>query len=138
MLWQKTASAIKNAAEKSLCLEARTKRSVKDSPELRRLSQAQKELELRIENITNTGTQAGLKKERNRILHSIRRTALKEAELRLDEKAKEVEKLRDGARMFKAVQLMRRRGAVKPTVANNTGKIIVGWLVGIFYFTSPE
>ena len=102
-----------------------TKRGVKDSPELRRLSQAQKELKLRIENITNTGTRAGLKKERNRILHSIRRTALKEAELRLDEKAKEVEKLRDGARMFKAVQLMRRRGAVKPTVADNTGKIIV-------------
>ena len=94
-------------------------------PELRRLSQAQKELKFRIENITNTGTRTSLKKERNRILHSIRRTALKKAELRLDEKAKEVEKLRDGARMFKAVQLMRRRGAVKPTVAENTGKIIV-------------
>eukprot|EP00117_Sycon_ciliatum_P041698 scpid95248/ scgid30453/ len=66
-----------------------------------------------------------LKNQRNQISHQIRRTSLKEAEERLNDKVKEVERLKDGAPMFKAAQHKRRRNAVKPVFADKAGQFII-------------
>ena len=68
--------------------------------------------------------QKPLKTKRNQILHHIRRLCKDNAEQVLERKAKEVERLHDGAQMFKAVNLMKRRKHYQPLVQDDIGHFI--------------
>ena len=75
-------------------------------------------------NTENVQPRAKLKAERNRILHNIRRKARDLLEAELDKRAEEIEQYKDGAKIFYAVRLMKRKTYVRPTVMDATGKII--------------
>ena len=65
------------------------------------LTQSQKQLQIRIENTIDKARRQYLKAERNKVLHEIRRKALHAAESHLDDRAKEVEHLKNGAKCLR-------------------------------------
>ena len=93
-------------------------------PRNRNTVTAAKQLRLQLENTENVQRRPKLKAERNRILHNIRRKAQDLLEAELDKRAEEIEQYKDGAKLFNAVHLMKRKTYVRPTVTDATGKII--------------
>ena len=99
ILWNFTIAAVRNAAKTTIgTVQAGLKRH--HNPDIAILSQIQKQLRIHIENTRDEARRQCLKEERNQILHEIRRKALHAAESQLDERAKEVEHMKNGARMF--------------------------------------
>ena len=88
------------------------------------LSETQRKLRLQINNTRNPARKHELKQQRNRILHSQRRRARDNASVRLDHLASEVERLHDGAKMFRAVQEMTRKPASKLRIQDDSGRVI--------------
>ena len=78
-------------------------------PDLAQMSVKQRDLRLSINNTTDNQQCKQLKQQRNSVLHAMRKKALANASAILDEHAAEVEKLHDGAKMFRAVCLLCRR-----------------------------
>ena len=115
--------AITVAAEESI---GTTKRSNNHhgSHAMDELSNKQKELRLKIK-ATKIPTKRELyKKERNHILHEIRKLAINSTASRLDKIALEIEEAKNGAQMFKAVRLLTRSKPSAVIVQNVEGKII--------------
>ena len=88
------------------------------------LSETQRKLRLQINNTRNPARKQELKQQRNRILHAQRRRARDNASVRLDHLASEVERLHDGANMFRAVQEMTRKPASKLRIQDDSGRVI--------------
>ena len=88
------------------------------------LSETQRKLRLQINNTRNPARKQELKQQRNRILHAQRRRARDNASVRLDHLASEVERLHDGAKMFRAVQEMTRKPASKLRIQDDSGRVI--------------
>ena len=88
------------------------------------LSDTQRKLRLQINNTRNPARKQELKQQRNRILHAQRRRARDNASVRLDHLASEVERLHDGAKMFRAVQEMTRKPASKLRIQYDSGRVI--------------
>ena len=84
------------------------------------MSETQRKLRLRINNTRNPAR----KQQRNRILHAQRRSARGNASVRLDNQASEVERLHDGANMFRAVREMTRKPASKLRIQDDSGRVI--------------
>ena len=64
------------------------------------------------------------KTKRNHILYHIRRLCKDNAEQELECKAEEIERLHDGAQMFKAVNQMKKRKHCQPLVQDDAGHFI--------------
>ncbi len=79
----------------------------------------QRDLRLCINNTTDDQQRQQLKQQHNRVLHAMRRKALGNASAILDERAKEGEKVHDGAWMFRAVHLLCRRPHLQAVVHND-------------------
>ena len=92
--------------------------------ELFNMSKKQRNHRLSIQQASNPDTVRQLKHERNVLMHLVRSWSLQLAEEKLDQRAKEIEKLKDSAKMYKAAQLMRRRTATKPAVVDTLGRNI--------------
>ena len=93
-------------------------------PEMEQMSQNQRDLRMRIETTPPGETQQELKRKRNNILHTMRRRALANASARLDRHAAEVERLHDGAQMFRAVRLLYRKPYTPPVVHDKFGRTV--------------
>ena len=78
-------------------------------PDLAQISAKQRHLRLRINNTTDDQQRQQLKRQHNSVLHAMRRKALANASVILDERAAEAKRLHDRARMFRAVHLLCRR-----------------------------
>ena len=102
----------------------REKHQKYDDAELEALSKEQRQLRIQLTFVTDDKKRESLKPKRNRIQHKVRKLCLDRAEEELDLKAKEVEKLKNGAQMFKAVATMRRRPAVTTVVQDKHGKLV--------------
>ena len=88
------------------------------------MSETQRKLRLQINNTRNPARKQDLKQQRNRILHAQRRRARDNASVRLDHLASEVERLHDGAKMFRAVREMTRTPASKLRIQDDSGRVI--------------
>ena len=93
-------------------------------PEMAAMSAEQRKLKLWRQNTHDVNNKAVLKLQRNAILHAMRRKARSNTEERLDRMASEVERLHDGAKMFRAVREMTRRPATQLTFHDDAGRII--------------
>ena len=93
-------------------------------PEINRMSHEQKMLRLRIDNTQDAEISNALKQQRNRLQHAIRRKALENATTKLDQKIEEIERLHDGAKMFKSVRLPYRTQYRQPTIHDDQGRAI--------------
>lgn len=121
--WEFVKAGISSASRKVLPVMPKKNHRQHD-PQIAEMSLQQRDLRLRIANTIGDEKKQQLKRDRNQILHQIRKRALQVSEDRLNRQAEEVERLKDGAMMFKAVQLMKRSTAKKATVADDTGKRI--------------
>ena len=88
------------------------------------MSETQRNLRLQLNNTKNPARRQELKQQRNRILHAQRRSARDNASVRLDHLASEVERLHDGAKMFRAVREMARKPASKLKIQDDSGRVI--------------
>ena len=93
-------------------------------PEINRMSHEQKMLRLRIDNTQDAEISNALKQKRNRLQHAIRRKALENAKTKLDQTIEEIERLHDGANMFKSVRLLYRTQYRQPTIHDDQGRAI--------------
>lgn len=115
---------VKSVAEDVLGTAKRTVHKLPD-PEIEQLSREQRSLRITIANTTKPDIRVALTQKRNAIQHTIREKCRANAQAALEEKAAEIEKQKNGAQMFKAVQLMQRRQSKKPSVQDNDGHFIV-------------
>ena len=116
---------MKEAAESTIGLTALTgRRDTPHRPEMAAMSAEQRKLKLWRQNTRYVNNKAILKLQRNAILHAMRRKARSNTEERLDRMASEVERLHDGAKMFRAVREMTRRPATQLTLHDDAGRII--------------
>jgi len=104
--------------------EARVPRRRVYDPKIEQLSKQQRDMRLQWANTTDATKRAELKHQRNVLQHSIRKLCKDNEEKRLDSMAAEVERLKDGAKMFKAVSMMTRKRAQPPVVEDDQGHII--------------
>ena len=88
------------------------------------MSETQRNLRLQLNNTRNPARRQELKQQRNRILHAQRRSARDNESVRLDHLASEVERLHDGAKMFRAVREMTRKPASKLKIQDDSGRVI--------------
>ena len=65
-----------------------------------------------------------LKQKRNHLQHAIRRKSLENAITKLDQNIEEIERLHDGAKMFKSVRLLYRTPYRQPTINDDQGRTI--------------
>lgn len=115
---------MKDTASKVLGFSKPRKNRERNDPEIEKLSLEQRDLRLRIENTKEEAIKDLLKHQRNQVLHDIRRRSLQSAEKILEERAEEVERLKNGAQMYKAVQLMKRRSSRAPRVHDGEGRFV--------------
>ena len=122
--YEKIINTISTVASSAVGHEKKPQRRQPTDPEIVRLSKKQKELRLSWASTTNISKRADLKIQRNIIQHDIRRRCKESNERRLNSMAEEVERLKDGARMFKAVTVMTRKQAQKVVVEDSQGRIV--------------
>ena len=123
--WSSVENIVKEAAESTIGLTAPTgRRDTPHCPEMAAMSAEQRKLKLWRQNTRDANNKAILKLQRNAILHAMRRKARSNTEERLDRMASEVERLHDGAKMFRAVREMTRRPATQLTFHDDAGRII--------------
>ena len=104
---------------------ATTMRNTPHCSEMAEMSEKQRQLKLWQQNTRNATTREDIKRQRNTILHAMRRKSRDNAEARLYRLASEVERLHDGAKMFRAVREMTRKPVAKLTIHDNSGRTII-------------
>ena len=114
---------LKSAVETTIG-RTETRRNNPHCQEMAAMSETQRKLRLQIHNTRNSTRQQELKQQRNRILHAQRRWARENVSVILDHLASEVERLHDGAKMFRAVREMTRKPAGKLPIHDDTGRVI--------------
>ena len=109
--WDILKGTLKSAAETTI---GRTESRNKNPhfQDIAAMSETQRNLRLQLNNTRNPARRQELKQQHNRILHAQRRSARDNASVRLDHLASEVERLHDGAKMFRAVREMTRKPGV--------------------------
>ena len=123
--WSSVENIVKEAAESTIGLTAPTgRRDTSHCPEMAAMSAEQRKLKLWRQNTRDVNNKAILKLQRNAILHAMRRKSRSNTEERLDRMASEVERLHDGAKMFRAVREMTRRPSTQLTFHDDAGRII--------------
>ena len=117
--------ALKSAAESTIGKTvATTRRNTPHCSEMAEMSEKQRQLKLWQQNTRNATTREDIKRQRNQILHAMRRKSRDNAEARLDRLASEIERLHDGAKMFRADREMTRKPVAKLTIHDNSGRTI--------------
>ena len=121
--WDLLKGTLKSAAETTIGhTEPRQKNP--HCQDMAAMSETQHRLRLQINNTRNPARKQELKQQRNRILHVQRRRPRDNASGRLDHLASEVERLHDGAKMFRAVREMTRKPASKRRIQYDSGRVI--------------
>ena len=121
--WSQIKQALSSATESTIGRSV-PGRNTPQCQEMAALSEAQRQLRLRIQNTRDHNRRQNLKQQRNRILHALRRKARDNASNRLDHLASDVERLHDGAKMFRAVREMSRKPAGKVRIHDDAGRVI--------------
>ena len=103
--WANIRSAIKNSAKASVGTIVRNKQKRTPNDTISELSKRQKEIRLQIQNTDNRERKVELRKERNRVLHTIRKTELEERNKELVAKVENISNANSDHAMFNAVKL---------------------------------
>ena len=120
--WSATKKNIEEAARTTLGT-VKVNKSKFNCPFIEAASQKQKKLRLQINNTKSEEKKAKLKKERNKLQHEIKTQISKLEAQRLDEKAEQIEALKDGAQMFQAVRELTKTKQTNVVVKSNQDTI---------------
>ena len=122
--WTNIRSAIKNSAKASVGTIVRNKQKRTPNDTISELSKRQKDIRLQIQNTDNRERKVELKKERNRVLHTIRKIELEERNKELEAKVENISNANSDHAMFNAVKLLSQRQYENPSVEDTTGKLV--------------
>ena len=122
--WANIRSAIKNSAKASVGTIVRNKQKRTPNDTISELSKRQKDIRVQIQNTDNRERKVELKKERNRVLHTIRKTELEERNKELEAKVENLSNANSDHAMFNAVKLLNQRQYENPSVEDTTGKLV--------------
>jgi len=123
--WNTISKKVLDVAKDCLGVVQPQRRRQDFCPKIEKLSVRQKELRLAISNTSDVESATILKRERNAVLHDIRKLALANASAQLDQRATEINQLHDGAKMFRAVQLMKRKQHQPPVIHDELKRVVV-------------
>ena len=90
--------------------------------EIEQMSKDQKMLRIKISNCDNVDKAKQMKTKRNQIIHEIKRKLINLKEIDLDKKVKEINEMKDSSKMFKAVNMLKRKNFENPYVHDENGK----------------
>ena len=90
--------------------------------EIEQMSRKQKDLRIQISNCNNIDKAKEMKTERNQIMHRIKRKLIELKEKDLDNKVNEINEMKDSSKMFKAVNMLKRKKFENPYVHDEKGK----------------
>ena len=93
--------------------------------DITRMSHEQNMLRPRIDNTTDIESRNSLKQECNRLLYTIKRKALENASVKLDQIADVVERLHDCVKMSRPVRLLYSISYKQPTIHDDRGRTVV-------------
>ena len=122
--WANIRPAIKNSAKASVRTIVRDKQKRTSNDTISELSKRQKDIRLHIQNTDNRERKMEIKKERNRVLHTVRKTELEERNKELEAKVENISNANSDHAMFNAVKLLNQRQHENPSVEDTTGKLV--------------
>ena len=122
--WANIRSAIKNSAKAIVGTIVRNKPKRTPNDIISELSKRQKDSRLQIQNTENRERKVELKKGRNKVLHTIRKTELEERNKELEAKVENISNANSDHAMFNAVKLLNQRQYKNPSVDDTTGKLV--------------
>ena len=114
--------AITETAEEVLGYNTKHGKNRNHDNEIEKMSKQQNELRLQISNCKCVKTVRHLKTQRNKILHNISHQIKKNVERELDKKLHEINTIKNDARMFKAVNSLKRKKYENPYIHGTNGK----------------
>ena len=122
--WNQIRTSITSAAEEVLGFikQEKPRNNRQLDREIENLSKEQKELRIKIENCKNTEKRVVMKTRRNNIVHQIKRKLIISKEKYLDNKVEEINKLKDSAKTFKAINMLTRKKFENPFVEDEKGR----------------
>ena len=126
--WENAANQITAAAHEVVGIRISNKSNRPDNPEIRELSEKQKDLRLKIAACKNSEKRKELKSERNKIMHEIKSTIEIDKDIQLNQKVDEIAKAKDSTQMFKAVHELSRKKFENPFVYDKEGRKITNYI----------
>ena len=123
--WNRIQYILRSAAYTAVGTQERHQHNREPSKQISELSRKQKELRIKSQNTLDEANKAELKKERNKVLHDIRKKFIEERERErvIDIKISDIDTVQNDKAMFKAVKLLnldRKYEAIK--VEDESGK----------------
>ncbi|GFR64481.1 very-long-chain enoyl-CoA reductase [Elysia marginata] len=115
----------KKSGEVSVGTTAHSRHNRVPDPVISELSTKQRDLRLRRQNTQIEEKRSDLKKERNVILHQIRKQVNERRNKELEEKVESINNANDDHAMFKAVKLLNQKQYENPKVEDNSGKLVI-------------
>ncbi|GFR67754.1 very-long-chain enoyl-CoA reductase [Elysia marginata] len=116
---------MKESGEVSVGTTAHSRHNRVPDPVISELSTKQRDLRLRIQNTPIDEKRSDLKKERNVIIHQIRKQVNERRNKELEEKVESINNANDDHAMFKAVKLLNKKQYKNPKVEDNSGKLVI-------------
>ena len=123
--WYRIQDILRSAAHTTVGTQERHQQNREPSKQISELSRKQKELRIKSQNTSDEEKKAELKKERNKVLHDIRKKVIEEREREIEIKISDIDTAQNGTAMFKAVKLLnldRKYEAIK--VEDESGKVL--------------
>ena len=123
--WTNVQQAIKESAKASAGVNTCNKQKRTANDTISELSNRQKDLRLQIQNTDNEERKIKLRNERNRVLHTIRKTILEQRNEELEKKVQKINEANSDNAMFKAVKLLNQKHYENPSVEDSSGKLVI-------------
>ena len=120
--WSSISEAIINTAEEVIGRTPVHAYKAKHNDEIDNLSKQQKDIRMQINNAEDADQIRQLKCKRNELMHDIRRTVKRNTEAELDKRVQEINDIRDDAKMFKAVNALKRKKYENPFIHDEKGR----------------
>ena len=123
--WKDVSEIITHSAETTIGYVKKTKHhNITHDPEIEEMSKLQKEVRLLIDLSDDAKQIQELRNKRNILSHNIRKKQIENHEKQLDARVKEINKFKDSAKMFKAVNTLKRKPFENPYVVDDKEKRI--------------
>ncbi|GFR81527.1 serine/threonine kinase 33 [Elysia marginata] len=123
--WKNNQTAILKSAESSTGVRTHNKPNRTPNSVIQELSTKHKNIRIQIENCKCGQKRAILKRERNSVLHNIRKLVLKQRETELGRKADEISNAHNGHSMFKAVKELNKKQQENLKVEDTNGELAI-------------
>ena len=120
--WPNISEAIRTTAEETVGRVISRGNNVRYNNDIDLLSKEQKQIRLQLNSIDDPIVAEELRHKRNEIMHEIRRTNNRKREIELDQRVQEINEIQNDAKMYKAINILKRKKFENPFIHDDEGK----------------